>query len=810
MGTRGLKASKQGIERAKVALALYSLSQNALAEELGLSRSTVNNFFKGKQIDRENFALICERIGLDLENTVAINDSAAEPSEAIDGSEIDALVQKVRQKVHDYIQNKCGEMRVLDMTRPIDLDTIYTDVNILQEITGRRRLDLAELLTHCSVEEFDRLGFAHVRTERRSGLAAVEEFDKLMLLGKPGAGKTTFLKRLATLCNSGTFQEHRVPIFVTLKDFGDSSDKPKLLTYISQWLEELGIQESQIAEQILIQGKAFLLLDGLDEVSERVGKQVLQEIQSFADRFSQNAFVISCRIAAKEFTFRQFTEVEVADFNDKQIADFVTRWFQAKQIEGKSKLFLEKLKGHPRIEELATNPLLLTLLCLILEGRTDFPVNRSELYEEGLDVLLKKWDGTRNIEREQIYRELSLKRKEDLLSQLAFNTFEPGNYFFKQKEAERLIETYIQNLPGAKTDPEALRLDSEAVLKSIEAQHGLLVERARGIYSFSHLTFHEYFAARELETRDDSHQALMSHLTKKRWREVILLTVGMLKNADSLLREMKSRIDGMLVTDNKLQQFLAWVQQKSASINTSYKPAAIRAFYFALARNRNHARRLDYDTYITLVRLLNGHEVRLNRNLESDLDRDLGLDRDIDIDIDIGLGLDLDLDLVHDLAVNLARTLDGTLARTLDGTLDINLDRVHDLAVNLVRAFDTAFARTLNRALDIDPALQGSLKELKEEPPNTKKDLDRYMQWWLTNGSVWTERLRTVMIKYRNIGYDWQFSDIQQQQLQQYYNANKLLVECLNSDSYISREIRADIEEKLLLPIAPIDFVPPG
>jgi transcriptional regulator with XRE-family HTH domain len=83
MGARGLKASKQGIEKAGVALAQYSLSQNALAKDLGLSRSTVNNFFKGQPIDRDNFALICDRLGLDLENTVAINDSASEPDDLV-------------------------------------------------------------------------------------------------------------------------------------------------------------------------------------------------------------------------------------------------------------------------------------------------------------------------------------------------------------------------------------------------------------------------------------------------------------------------------------------------------------------------------------------------------------------------------------------------------------------------------------------------------------------------------------------------------------------------------------------------------
>jgi predicted NACHT family NTPase len=32
---------------------------------------------------------------------------------------------------------------------------------------------------------------------------------------------------------------------------------------------------------------------------------------------------------------------------------------------------------------------------LVFEESADFPSNRSELYKEGLDVLLKKWDAKR-------------------------------------------------------------------------------------------------------------------------------------------------------------------------------------------------------------------------------------------------------------------------------------------------------------------------------------------------------------------------------------------------------------------------------
>lgn len=60
------------------------------------------------------------------------------------------------------------------------------------------------------------------------------------------------------------------------------------------------------------------------------------------------------------------------------------------------------------------------------------------------------------------------------------------------------------------------------------------------------------------------------------------------------------------------------------------------------------------------------------------------------------------------------------------------------------------------------------------------------------------------MIKHRNIGHDWQFSIQQKELLKQYYDANLLLVYCMISDCYVSREVRQEIEDTLLLPIAEI------
>jgi predicted NACHT family NTPase len=79
-------------------------------------------------------------------------------------------------------------------------------------------------------------------------------------------------------------------------------------------------------------------------------------------------------------------------------------------------------------------------------------------------------------------------------------------------------------------------------------------------------------------------------------------------------------------------------------------------------------------------------------------------------------------------------------------------------------------------------------------------ETETWEDWCQANSQSWLKELRTAMIEHRNIGHDWQFSDEQKELLQQYYDANKLLIDCLNSDCYVSREVRQQIEDTLLLP----------
>ena len=746
--SKSLRASDEGIKQIKKAIRQVGFNQTSFAKHLKISRSTMTSLYQGKGIKQDTFEELCKFLELDW------HDISGEDAVTDD---LELLVQEVKQKIAEDVAYQCGTMRVLDTTQV--LDQIYTDVNIIKDVTGRRRIDYDELIDICTREDVNRFSYGDIE-KRISGLDAVEEFKRLMVWGKPGAGKTTFMKYLAMSCLGGKFHSELVPIFVELRFYAAIKSKPTLQEYIWGEFQRQDV-EGNVVERLLKEGRALILLDGLDEVKKEDDRRVKQDIEQFSRYWLKNRFAITCRIAAREYQFEKFTEVEVADFDDGQIKNFVNKWFRERD-ESKALRMLERLKDNEPVKELAKSPLLLTLLCLVFGESNDFPPKRSELYKEGLEVLMKKWDAKRIIEREMIYKHLSPQNKEDMLGQIAFNTFVNGEYFFRQEDLQRQIKDYICNLPEASADPDVLRLDSEVVLKAIEHHHGLLVERARNIYSFSHLTFQEYFAAREIE-REHHIEILMLHITEPRWGEVFLLTAEMLRRADLFLYLMKEKIDEIISGDKKLQAFLLWAKQKAdvSYAQTKYTPQALRAFYASVG--------LYSHSYLSTHLEIAHHISRC---------------------LAISLKLDFDLDRI------IARVLkcDSAIPIELDLILNDILNNNNVTSVTL----DVYINKYINPALDmtVNNLIRQALLSFKSILIGNQENL---YQWWRDNRELQISKLRQVCLAQQHIGHDWQFTNKQSELLEKYYKANFLLFECMNQ-SYVSKQVREEIESTMLLP----------
>ncbi len=789
MTKRSLQASPDGIKKAKQAFLRKGWTQEYLAGEVGIkTRQPIWKFFSGQPVDRHIFIEICFSLDLKFEEIAIVPQNDGVIEDEIVAWDINSLVNRVRSARYDKIQDQCGTLRLLDITRPIDLDNLYVDVNILEEIASQQWLEISDLqVVH--PEDFDRLGLGKIRIDGVPGLKAVEKYGKLMVLGKPGAGKTTFLQYIGVRCNQGDFQADLVPVFIRLKNFVEDTldpDNLDLLDYINQDFERCNVSHQDL-KTLLDGGKLLILLDGLDEVPEAATDRTIKQIRKLSESYYKNQFIITCRIAASEYRFSGFTEVEIADFNQLQIESFVTKWFAAIARNNpdsglkKASLFLEQL-GMPEnkpIRELAVTPILLNLTCLVFQAKADFPTKRADLYKQGLDLLLIRWDEARGIKRDRVYRNLSLPQRLQLLSKLGLITFERGDYFFTENTIQQLIADYLRTLSDEEVDLDTLELDSAAVLQSIEAQHGLLVERARRIYSFSHLTFQEYFTAKAIVAEPERLVPnLVEHLTEKRWREVFLLTAQILPNPDKLLLLMQQQIKSLVIElsgklegvqnspspaqkkplptphsltsaekSRTLSELINWVKQKSLEVKTPYKPAAIRAFYFTLALPPNH-------------RIAGNHI--------------------------------------------LALAIDDKLAGEHTGELALDLALVHPLNIALILTPELFCDRiiSLHQALELKH-LAGSeiigeiIRQLKNQLPHPNDRENSLREWWQSHGVHWTLQLRLAIIEQRNIGWEWQLDEVEEKSLDLYYYGNGLLGDCLNNNCQVTPRVREEIENML-------------
>jgi predicted NACHT family NTPase len=298
-------------------------------------------------------------------------------------------------------------------------------------------------------------------------------------------------------------------------------------------------------------------------------------------------------------------------------------------------------------------------------------------------------------------------------------------------------------------------------LESIIVQHGLLIERAQRIYSFSHLTFQEYFSAKWFQNHDDWRN-LVDYIAKKRCRELFFLFVEMIHNkedADIFLLFCKEKIDKIIAPDEKLQKFLAWIERKSFLVNISYKSAAVRAFY-----------------------------------LKSNQCSGFSPGNDLAFAIDVNLKNDCNGGKFPGLNINIQINFPSPPHSEL--YLDDNLDAI---LANCLESSPSFFTLPfLGSGVSTDENFEKLLSNLLDQLPEHQI----FQDWWYEKGSTWTEQLRNLSLKYRLISRDWQFSEEQKELLMQYYDANKLLVDCLNSCSVVSDEVRKEIEKTLLLPIA--------
>lgn len=474
-------------------------------------------------------------------------------------SGLDALKEKWRKvdwkssqsTYKNSLLDSVSTTKVLGNPKSINVESIYTDCYVFDRLSALRRFS-------GDLDEIDQLGLVLLeQNQRLSALDVALTGENLFILGRPGAGKTTFLKYLAILGCKGKIQ--KTPIFISLKEWSDSS--LSILPFIAKQFDQCGFPNAEPFVTALLQrGDAILLLDGLDEVNETSDKrgQTIREIVKLSQKFKECQYCLTCRTAATDYSFEKFKYIEVADFDASQQVHFVTQWYDGNSKHLKSFLDGWNETQQDGLRELGKTPLLLTLLCLAFEETLAFPARQVDLYKDAIDALLRKWDTSRLIGRDTFYKNLSFSRREHLLEGIASKFYFDSRTAFRRSEVEAVILDYLRRLPDKEKSEDA---DAGIVLRQLEAQHGLIVERAVDIFSFSHLTLQEYLTASYLVKSHDEKlldRLVTAALEDQKWREVILYTVGLLPSADPILTRMATQLKAMRGNQPGVIRFLGY------------------------------------------------------------------------------------------------------------------------------------------------------------------------------------------------------------------------------------------------------------
>jgi predicted NACHT family NTPase len=455
-------------------------------------------------------------------------------------------------KYRNHLRELYGTTKVLN--RDIKIQNLYTDVLVQDRISTDIYLEANEFQAHVIGQK----SFSIQQSRKLIKEIALQN-KRLFILGKPGSGKTTFLKYLTLQACMGKIS--KTPVFITLKDWSDSG--LEMIEFTNKQFEICSFPDSQFfVEQLLSKGGAMILCDGLDEVDVKKRDFVISQLEWFSKKYINTSIFISCRLGAIDKVFERYNYVEIADFDEKQINVFARKWFE--RDDKKLASFLIKLSApdNQGLRELAQTPLLLALLCIVFEETLEFPKKKIDLYMRAVDVLLEKWDAKRGIARENEYFTMSRRRKENLLGYLATMNFEANKFVFEKEILAQQVEKFFLQLPK----DEIVSANGESVLRTIQEHHGLIVERSQNLFSFSHLTFQEYFTAKYIvdnAANGSVNRLIMKYWNNDQWYEIFRMTFGMLDEGTKPINYFINLLNSVLKTSQNLDSLFQWSCRKA-------------------------------------------------------------------------------------------------------------------------------------------------------------------------------------------------------------------------------------------------------
>lgn len=381
-----------------------------------------------------------------------------------------------------------------------------------------------------------------------SACKTVAKQDRVVVLGHPGNGKTTLARRLTFRAASGRLPNTSNVIYARLSELSRAleididADPVKL---VANAAEKQGCREvEELLVKDLSRGKCLILLDGLDEVWDEPRRaQLVDTVRSFVERYPRNRFVITSRVVGFEpspWTGLGFSVVRMLGYRRRQLEEFADKWARilsrvfGGSVDSVRSSLADAIFANKRVRQLASNPLVLTILCLLnqtLGGA--LPRRRVDLYAKVVEVFLNTWEQTKKLTAafdETSDIELDAREFGWLLSDLALAMQRNDRTLAPRWWITDRVQDCLQDTLGF--EAEQAKDTGERLIRYLTERTGLIEERGLDQFAFSHRTLQEYFAAMGVIDESDSSATrdisdhLSGYLFHPQWSEVVRLVAA--------------------------------------------------------------------------------------------------------------------------------------------------------------------------------------------------------------------------------------------------------------------------------------------